>query len=70
MVGESADETIVTYDDYALKAYSNGELYNTFNSYTALIGGDDFTAERISFVNSQALINKEGIDCFGRKKRS
>ncbi|QOS81752.1 pectin methylesterase [Paenibacillus sp. JNUCC31] len=52
LIGESAEQTIVTYGDYALKKFPNGELYHTFHSYTVFIGADDFTAEGISFVNS------------------
>ncbi|WP_440114511.1 pectinesterase family protein [Paenibacillus sp. QZ-Y1] len=52
LIGESAEQTIVTFDDYALKKFPNGELYHTFYSYTAFIGTDDFTAEGLSFVNS------------------
>lgn len=52
LIGESAETTIITYDDYANKAFPNGELYNTFHSYTVFIGGDDITAERITIENS------------------
>ena len=52
LIGEGAEQTIVTYDDYALKTFPNGEPYHTFHSYSAFIGADDFTAEGLSFVNS------------------
>ncbi|OMF22694.1 pectin methylesterase [Paenibacillus sp. FSL H8-0548] len=52
LLGESAEHTIITYDDYALKAFPDGELYHTFHSYTLFVGDDDFSAEQISFVNS------------------
>jgi len=52
LIGEGADLTIITFDDYALKKFPGGELYHTFHSYTAFIGADDFTAEGLSFVNS------------------
>ncbi|WP_128104072.1 pectinesterase family protein [Paenibacillus sp. DCT19] len=52
LIGEGAEQTIITYDDYALKTFPNGELYHTFHSYTVLVGSDDFTAEGLSFVNS------------------
>ncbi|MFS0872545.1 pectinesterase family protein [Paenibacillus xylanilyticus] len=52
LIGEGADQTVITYDDYALKKFPDGELYHTFHSYTAFIGADDFTAEGLSFVNS------------------
>lgn len=52
LIGEGAAQTIITYDDYALKKFPDGEMYHTFHSYTAFIGEDDFTAEGLSFVNS------------------
>ncbi|PAD32909.1 pectinesterase family protein [Paenibacillus sp. 7523-1] len=52
LIGEGAEQTVVTYDDYALKKFPDGQLYHTFHSYTAFIGEDDFTAEGLSFVNS------------------
>lgn len=52
LVGEGAEQTVITYDDHALKKFPDGSQYHTFHSYTAFIGADDFTAERLSFVNS------------------
>ncbi|MGG4127063.1 pectinesterase family protein [Paenibacillus illinoisensis] len=52
LIGEGADQTLITYDDYALKTFPNGEPYHTFHSYSAFVGADDFTAEGLSFVNS------------------
>lgn len=52
LIGESAEKTIITYDDYANKTFPTGELYNTFHSYTVFVGGDDFAAENITFENS------------------
>lgn len=52
LIGEGAEQTVITYDDYALKKFPDGEMYHTFHSYTAFIGEDDFTAEGLSFVNS------------------
>lgn len=51
IIGESAAETILTYDDYAKKKFRNGEKYNTFNSYSIFIGADNFCAENITFEN-------------------
>ncbi len=51
LIGEDAVNTQIYYDDYAMKAFPNGELYHTFHSYTAFIGADDFVAENMSFVN-------------------
>ncbi|NQX66973.1 pectin methylesterase [Paenibacillus alba] len=52
LFGESAQETIITFDDYAKKTYGNGELYHTFNSYTVFIGANRFTADNLTFENS------------------
>jgi len=52
LIGEDAERTIVTYDDFARKKLPNGEAYGTFRSYTAFVGGDDFAAERITFENA------------------
>jgi pectinesterase len=52
-VGESADKTIITFDDYSGK----GKL-NTFNSYTAKISGNRFVAENITFQNSAGRVGQ------------
>ncbi|WP_276356353.1 pectinesterase family protein [Cohnella caldifontis] len=52
LIGEDPARTIVTFGDHATKTFPNGEPYHTFNAYTAFIGGDDFTAERITFENA------------------
>lgn len=52
LIGEDKFNTILTYDDYAYKLFPSGEKMGTFNSYSTLIGGDNFTAENITFENS------------------
>ncbi|WP_372630027.1 pectinesterase family protein [Cohnella sp.] len=52
LLGEDASTTVITYDDYAQKTFPGGEPYHTFNSYTAFIGGDGFSAERLTFENA------------------
>lgn len=49
--GESAEGTVITYDDYARKRFPDGTEYNTFNSYTILFGANDIMAENITFRN-------------------
>lgn len=51
LVGESAEGTIITYDDYARKTFPDGSPYHTFNSYTALFGADDLTVENLTIRN-------------------
>lgn len=52
-VGESAEKTIITFDDYSGK----GKL-NTFNSYTAKISGNRFVAENITFENTAGRVGQ------------
>ncbi|WP_028549064.1 pectinesterase family protein [Paenibacillus sp. UNC451MF] len=52
LVGESAEHTILTFDDYARKTFPNGDPYETFHSYSFFVGADDFSAEQITFENS------------------
>ena len=52
LIGESAEHTILTFDDHALRLLPNGETMNTFNSYSIYLGGHDFSAENITFQNS------------------
>lgn len=50
--GESAEEVILTYDDYANLIMADGEKMGTFRSYSVLIDTSDFTARNITFENS------------------
>ncbi|PZD94200.1 pectin methylesterase [Paenibacillus sambharensis] len=52
LVGDHAESTIITYDDYARKRFPDGEHYHTFNSYSFLVAADDFTAEQLTFANT------------------
>jgi pectinesterase len=52
LVGEGAETTVISYDDYAKKVFPNGEPYHTFHSYTAYLGGDHITVEGITFENT------------------
>ncbi|MDQ1909045.1 pectinesterase family protein [Paenibacillus sp. GD4] len=52
LLGESAESTVIAFDDYAKKVYPSGELYNTFNSYSVLIGANDFTAKNLTIANT------------------
>ena len=46
LIGESRENTILTYDDYA------GKAGGTSNSYSASIDGEDFVAANITFQNT------------------
>ena len=60
LIGESAGKTIITYDDFAYKHFSNGESYGTFNSYTFFVGAHDFYAENLCIENSSGIGEKVG----------
>lgn len=50
--GEDVEKTIITYDDYAMMKQPDGSIFGSFNSYTAFMGGDNFSAENITFQNT------------------
>lgn len=52
-IGESADSTIIIFNDYSGKG-----ILNTFTSYTAKISGNRFYAENISFVNDAGTVGQ------------
>lgn len=52
LIGEDAENTIITYNDSANNLLANGEKMRTFNSYTLYVYGDDFYAENITIENS------------------
>jgi pectinesterase len=53
LVGESAEQTVITYDDYSGK----GDI-NTFTSWTFKILANDFSAENITFENSSGPVGQ------------
>lgn len=52
MIGENADNTIISYGDYAKKLMPDTTAYGTFRTATFRIDADDFTAKNLTFVNS------------------
>lgn len=52
LIGEDAIKTVITFNDYAKKKFSNGEFYRTFNSYTVFVQGNNFTASNLTIENS------------------
>jgi pectinesterase len=52
-IGESADKTIITFNDYSGRGNTN-----TFTSYTAKISGNRFVAENITFANSAGRVGQ------------
>lgn len=60
LIGESSENTILTFDDNANKLLPNGEKMRTFNSYSTFISGNDFISENITFENSAGSGNIVG----------
>lgn len=58
LIGESADSTILTYDDYASKPNRFGENKGTSGSSSFYIYGPDFHAFNITFENSAGPVGQ------------
>ncbi|MCM3126894.1 pectinesterase family protein [Paenibacillus provencensis] len=52
LIGENAEDTIITYGDYAHKLFPDGSPYHTFNTYTVLISSDDVSVSHLTIENS------------------
>ena len=52
LVGENPDNTIITWDDYALKKGPTGYEMGTSATSTVFLHADDFLAENLTFENS------------------
>ena len=57
-IGESRDETILTYDDYAQKKNIFGEEKGTSGSSSFYIYGNEFSAENLTFENSSGPVGQ------------
>ena len=53
LIGESAAETMITYDDYSGK-----HGLTTYTSYTVLVKGNEFKAENLTFENSAGTVGQ------------
>lgn len=51
-VGERAEDTIITFDEYAGKLMENGDITGTFRTGTVSVYANHFTAKNITFENS------------------
>jgi pectinesterase len=64
LIGESRDSTIITNDDYSGKPFPGGkdamgnDKYRTFNSYTVLVQGNDFSAENLTIQNTAGRVGQ------------
>ena len=52
LVGQSAEQTLLTWDDYARMKGPDGKEIGTSKTFSFTIKGHDFTAENLSFENS------------------
>lgn len=57
-IGESLEETILTYDDFTSKKSTLGENIGTFGSSSIFIYGLGFEAENITFENSSGPVGQ------------
>ena len=60
LVGTSADECIITYDDYARDLMPDGSKRGTFRSYTFFVDADHVTLENLTIRNSSFPRSKAG----------
>ncbi|HPG34589.1 MAG TPA: pectinesterase family protein, partial [Lentimicrobium sp.] len=56
LIGESAEHTIITYDDF-FKKIDRGRN-STFMTYTLLVEADDFYAENLTIINSSGPVGQ------------
>jgi pectinesterase len=48
--GQDVDSTIIIFNDYSGKTDSWGKKFNTFTSYTCMVGGNNIVFENITFI--------------------
>lgn len=60
LIGEDVNNTILTFDDYALFIMPDGIKRGTFRSYTIFVHGNNFTAKNLTFANTAGYGPKIG----------
>lgn len=60
LIGESKDNTIITYDYYANMIMEDGLKRGTFRTSTFLVNANNFNAYNITFINSSGFGTKVG----------
>ena len=60
LIGENTENTILTFDDYALFMMPDGIKRGTFRSYTIFVHGNHFTAKNLTFANTAGFGPKIG----------
>ena len=63
LIGESAETTIITNNDFSGKAYpgkdaSGKDKFSTYTSYTVLVEGNDFVAENLTIENTAGRVGQ------------
>lgn len=69
LIGEDADKTILTYDDYACRIGYDGKKIGTYKTPTLTVDGKYFCARNITFENSSGygenIIQAVAVDVTG-----
>ncbi len=60
LLGENAENTVLTFDDYGLFMMPDGIKRGTFRSYTIFVHGDNFAAKNLTFANTAGFGPKVG----------
>ena len=60
LIGESRDNTVITYGDYAKKIHADGKEYNTFRTYTLCVTGEGCSIENLTVKNSNTKPEEVG----------
>ncbi|MGM9476389.1 pectinesterase family protein [Pedobacter sp. GSP4] len=64
IIGESAENTIITNDDYSGKDYPAGKdafgnaKFSTYTSYSVLVQGNDITLENLTIINAAGRVGQ------------
>lgn len=64
IIGESAENTIITNDDYSGKPYPAGkdafglDKFSTYTSFTVLVQGNDIRLENLSIINAAGRVGQ------------
>lgn len=51
IIGENANTTVITYDDYAKKLLPDGSCYGTFRTATLMLSGNNIIMKNITVIN-------------------
>lgn len=59
-MGDSAEDTIITFDDYAFDVLEDGSKRGTFRSYSVLIDANDITVRNLTIANESSDETTDG----------